>query len=89
VSDAATGDAMPYLPVTAGIHAAGVPARAVKLVPMMGADGFHYGADATLPQATQKVVLTIGAPTMQVMGEERGRFAKPHTVSFDWTSPAK
>lgn len=89
VSDATTGDAMPYLPVSAGIQAQGVPTRTVKLVPMMSRDGFHYGADATLPPGTQKVVLTIGATTMQVMGAERGRFAKAQIVAFDWSPPAK
>jgi mono/diheme cytochrome c family protein len=89
VSDAATGEAMPYLPVSAGIQAQGTPTRSVKLVPMMGRDGFHYGADATLPSSVQKVVLTIGAPTMQVMGADRGRYAKAQTVSFDWSPPAK
>lgn len=89
VSDATSGEAVPYLPVSAGIQAQGAPARMVKLLPMMGNDGFHYGADATLPPGTRKVVLTIGATTMHVMGAERGRFARTHTVSFDWSAPAK
>jgi len=89
VSDAATGDALPYLPVSAGIHAQGSPARVVKLAPMMGGAGFHYGADATLPSSTQKIVLTIGAPTIHVMGADRGRYARTQTVSFDWSAPAK
>ena len=89
VSDATTGDAVPYLPVSAGIQAQGVPTRTVKLVPMMGRDGFHYGADATLPASTQKVVLSIGVTTMQVMGGERGRFARAQTVAFDWSAQAK
>jgi len=89
VSDATTGDAVPYLPISAGIQAQGVPTRTVKLVPMMGRDGFHYGADATLPSGTQKVVLSIGATTMPVMGADRGRFAKAQIVSFDWSAQAK
>ena len=89
VSDATSGQAVPYLPVSAGIQAQGAPTRMVKLVPMMGNDGFHYGADATLPPGTQKVVLTIGATTMHVTGAERGRFARTHTASFDWSAPAK
>ena len=89
VTDGTTGDAIPYLPVSAAIHAQGVPARAVKLAPMMGRDGFHYGADATMPSSVQKVVLSIGPPTIQVMGPERGRFARPATAAFDWSVPAK
>ena len=89
VSDATSGEPVPYLPVSAGIQARGVASRTVKLVPMMGGDGFHYGADATLPPGTQKIVLSIGATTMQVAGAERGRFARPQTVAFDWSPPAK
>ena len=89
VSDATSGDAVPYLPVSAGIQARGMPSRTVKLVPMMGGDGFHYGADATLPPGTQKIVLSIGATTMHVMGADRGRFARAQTVAFEWSAPAK
>jgi mono/diheme cytochrome c family protein len=89
VSDATTGDTVPYLPISAGIQAQGVATRTVKLVPMMGRDGFHYGADAILPSGTQKIVLSIGATTMQVMGPERGRYARAQLVSFDWSAQAK
>ena len=89
VSDATSGEPVPYLPVSAGIQAQGVPSRTVKLVPMMGGDGFHYGADATLPPGTQKIVLSIGATTMHVMGADRGRFARAQTVAFEWSAPAK
>jgi uncharacterized protein involved in high-affinity Fe2+ transport len=89
VADATTGDPVPYLPISAGVHIQGAPAKVVKLVPMTGLAGFHYGADATLPQGTQRIVLTIGVTTMQVMGADRTRYAKPQTVAFDWSAPAK
>jgi mono/diheme cytochrome c family protein len=89
ITDAATGDAVPYLPVSVGIHARGAPARTLKLAPMLGRDGFHYGADTTLPSSTRKVVLSIGATTLHVMGPDRGRFTRAHTVSFEWSPRAK
>ena len=89
VSDVTTGDPVPYLAVAAGVHAQGMPTRVVKLGPMVGGDGFHYGADATLPNRTQRIVLTIGAVTMQVMGADRTRYARPQTIAFDWSAPAK
>ena len=89
VADAETGDPVPYLPVTAGVHVQGAPARVVKLAPMVGRSGFHYGANATLPQGTQRIVLTIGAAAMQVMGPDHARYARPQTVAFDWSAPAK
>jgi uncharacterized protein involved in high-affinity Fe2+ transport len=89
VADATTGEPMPYLAVTAGVESDGAPKRVVKLAPMVGRDGFHYGADATLPAKTQRIVLTIGAATIPVMGPDRARYAKPHTVPFDWSAPAK
>jgi mono/diheme cytochrome c family protein len=89
VLDATTGEPVPYLPVSAGVHIQGAPARVVKLAPMLGGSGFHYGADTTLPQGTQRIVVTIGATTMQVMGADRGRYARPQTVAFDWSAPEK
>jgi mono/diheme cytochrome c family protein len=83
VSDRTTGEPVPYVPVTATIRAAGKPARAVKLSPMLGGPGFHYGADVTLPDGRHTVALTIGPASMQVMASARGRFAKPVTVVFD------
>lgn len=89
VVDATSGEPVPYLPISAGVHGPGAPARVVKLAPMMGRSGFHYGADATVPSGTQRIVLTIGATTMHVMGADRGRYARAQTVSFDWSAPAK
>jgi mono/diheme cytochrome c family protein len=86
VSDVETGEPVPYLPVSAGVHAKGTSPRTVKLSPMTGSRGFHYGADVALPPNTQRIVLTIGATTMRVMGAERDRFARPHTVAFDWSA---
>jgi len=83
VSDRATGEPVPYLPVRATIRASGKPARAVKLSPMVGGQGFHYGANVTLPEGAHTITLTIDPATMQVMASAKGRFAKPVTVVFE------
>ena len=83
VSDRATGEPVPYLPVTATIRASGKPARAVKLSPMVGGQGFHYGASVTLPDTAHTVTLRIGPAAMPVMASAKGRFAKPVTVVFE------
>jgi len=83
VSDRATGEPVPYLPVSATIRVSGKPARAVKLSPMVGGQGFHYGANVALPASAHTITLTLGPPTMQVMASARGRFAKPVTVVFE------
>ena len=83
ISDRATGEPVPYLPVTATIRASGKPARAVKLSPMVGGQGFHYGANVTLPEGAHTITLTIGPATMQVMASAKGRFAKSVTVVFE------
>jgi hypothetical protein len=75
--------------VTAGVEVRAAPTRTVRLMPMLGRNGFHYGADAILPDATQRIVLTIGTTTMQVMGPDRSRYMRSHTVAFDWSAPAK
>jgi hypothetical protein len=50
---------------------------------MVGGQGFHYGANVTLPEGPHTVALAIGPASMQVMASARGRFAKPVTVVFD------
>ena len=85
ISDVKTGEFVPYLPVSATIATAQHAPRRVKLRPMMGGQGFHYGADATLPPSPAKVTLSVGPTTMRVMPSAAGRFVKPHQVSFDWT----
>jgi mono/diheme cytochrome c family protein len=84
VKDAGTGDAVPYLPVTAVIASFETPRRTVRLQPVLGAAGFYYGGDVTLPDDTVKITLTLGAAKLKTTGTAAGRFAKPVTVSFDW-----
>jgi uncharacterized protein involved in high-affinity Fe2+ transport len=86
ISDVQTGEPVPYLPVSATIHAGKKPPRTIKLTPMMSDEGFHYGADATLPKTTSRITLSIGATTMKVMPSVAGRFSKPQKVNFRWGS---
>ena len=58
--------------------------RTLRLSPMIGDSGFHYGADVTLPDDTIKLTLTLGVATLKTMGPAARRFAKPVTLSFDW-----
>ncbi len=83
VSDRVTGEPVPYLPVTVSIRAAGKPAQTVKLSPMVGGRGFHYGVNVTVPEGPHTITLTIGPATMQVMATARGRYAKAVTVVFE------
>src|SRR5439155_374366 len=84
VADAATGEPVPYLPVTAVIRSVETAPRTLRLSPMIGDSGFHYGADVTLPADTIKLTLTLGVATLKTMGPAARRFAKPVTLSFDW-----
>ena len=84
VADAATGEPVPYLPVTAVIRSVETAPRTLRLSPMIGDSGFHYGADVTLPDDTIKLTLTLGVATRKTMGPAARRFAKPVTLSFDW-----
>ena len=84
VADATSGEPVPYLPVTAVIRGEESASRTVRLSPRIGASGFHYGADVTLPDDTTKVTLTLGAASLKTMGAAAARFRKPVTLSFDW-----
>jgi mono/diheme cytochrome c family protein len=90
ITDDKTREPVPYLPVSVTIAAAKQSPRTVRLTPMMGNQGFHYGADVTLPSQAAKLTLSIGPTTMRVMPSAAGRFVKPQQVNLDWTplSPA-
>jgi hypothetical protein len=84
VADAASGEAVPYVPVTAVIRSVQTPPRTVRLRPAIGGAGFHYAVDVTLPDDTIKLTLSLGAAGVVTAGPAAGRFSKPVTVSFDW-----
>jgi Cytochrome c len=83
ISDTTLAEPVPYLPVSARIEASGAAPRVVRLSPMLGGKGFHYGADVTLPAATKKITVSIGTPTLKVM-PAASRFARGAEASFDW-----
>jgi mono/diheme cytochrome c family protein len=85
ITDGKTREPVPYLPVSVTIATVKQSPRMVQLTPMMGSQGFHYGADVTLPPQAAKVMLSIGPTTMRVMPSAVERFVKPQQVSLDWT----
>jgi len=50
---------------------------------MVGGQGFHYGANVTVPEGPHTITLTIGPATMQVMAAAKGRYARAVTVVFE------
>jgi len=84
VADAASGQAIPYAPVTARIEAAGTPARTVKLAPAFGAEGFHYVADVTLAAGTRKITVSIGPAALKVGAGAPAQLTRAQTIVFDW-----
>jgi hypothetical protein len=82
VSDKATGQAVPYLPVTVRVEASRV--RTARLQPMMGPAGFHYGTDIALPAGTRRVTVMIGLPAMRLMKGLSSGFGSAQSVTFEW-----
>ncbi|PYN98005.1 MAG: hypothetical protein DMD91_16270 [Candidatus Rokuibacteriota bacterium] len=89
VVDRDSSDPVPYLPVTATLQITGKPPRTIRLMPMTSGHGFHYGADATVPDETQRITITIGATTMMVAGPGATAYKKPAIAVFEWSPPAK
>ena len=89
ITERETGEAVPYLPVSATIKGPGRARRTIALRPMVGDGGFHYGADVTLPGRTETLTVVIGPTTVRVTGGAKGRFATPVSAVLDWTTPAK
>ncbi len=86
VTDSDSGEAVPYLPVSASIDVPGRAARSLRLAPATGADGFHYGAAATVPERTRRITVAIGPAAMQTLEPLRGRFSRRVTAVFNWTA---
>jgi hypothetical protein len=89
ITEQQTGQAIPYLPVTATVQAAGAARRTITLRPMLTDDGFHYGADVALSRQTRTLTLVVGPTAMRVGGSAKGRFARPATAVFDWSAPPR
>ena len=89
ITERDTGEAVPYLPVTATVQESGAARRTITLRPMMGDGGFHYGADVRLSRRTTQLTLVVGPTTMRVVGDARGRFSKPARAVFDWGATSK
>ncbi|MGH7277339.1 MAG: iron transporter [Candidatus Rokuibacteriota bacterium] len=84
IASAEHGGPVPYLPVRATFFVSGKPPRSVRLAPMLGAEGFHYGADVAIPDGTDTIRLTISAPSVTLMPAVKGRYAKSTTALFEW-----
>ena len=84
VNDASTGEPVPYLPVSVTLRTKGGGPRTVPLLPMVGENGFHYGASVSVPSSTSSVAVMIGPTTIRVMPSVAGRFSKRVTVEFEW-----
>jgi hypothetical protein len=83
VSDVRSGEPLPYLPVSATVVQAR-RAQTLRLAPMLGDQGFHYGADVALPDAGSRITVSIGPPTIRLLPPVDGRFTGSQSVSFEW-----
>ncbi|HXG16181.1 MAG TPA: c-type cytochrome [Calidithermus sp.] len=68
VNDAETGEPVPYLPVSVRLHGTARTTPALRLEPMLGDEGFHYGADVTPPPGLRRVTVVLGQPTVKAFG---------------------
>src|SRR5262245_10872087 len=84
VADPASGQAIPYLPVTARLEATGKPLQTVKLTPAFGAEGFHYGADIVLPDTTSKVTISVGPVSAKMQAGAPAQLSRSQTLAFEW-----
>ncbi|MGH7266680.1 MAG: iron transporter [Candidatus Rokuibacteriota bacterium] len=88
VTDVHSGEPLPYLPVSATV-VQGRRAQTLRLSPMLGDEGFHYGADVALADATSRITISIGPPALRLLPPVAGRFGGSQTFSFEWsTGPA-
>ena len=84
VTDVASGQAIPYAPVTARLEVPGKPARTVKLRPAFGAEGFHYAVDVTLPDGTRKITVSVGPTSLQIRPGAPAQLVRAQAIVFEW-----
>lgn len=84
LADRASGQPIPYAPVSATVEVSGKPAHTVKLSPWLGKEGFYYGADLMLPAETSRIMLSIGPTTMQLGPGAPEGLRQAQTAAFDW-----
>ena len=84
VTDAGSGQPIPYSAVKAKIESPKKPARTLSLAPMLGPEGFHYGVTVAVPDDTSRITLSIGATAMQLGPGAAPGLKRPETVTFDW-----
>jgi len=92
----ALGEFLPYLEITYQIApaAGGPPLQSGRLTPMVAADGLHYGASVSLPEAG-RLVLTyrIEPPSKGGLGRHSdpatgvAPWWEPFTATFQWDYP--
>ena len=78
------GQPIPHTPVQARIAVPGKPAKMVKLGPTFGAQGFHYDADVTLPEGTNRITLSIGPTAMRLGPDAPSGLKRAQTATFPW-----
>jgi hypothetical protein len=84
VTDAISGSAVPYAPVTARIEVTGKPVQTVKLAPTFGPEGFHYGATVPLPAGARKITVSVGPPAVKMDDGAPAALARPGRAVFEW-----
>jgi len=84
LADPASGQPIPYVPVSAKLGVLGKPPQTVKLSPSLAQEGFHYGADLTMPPDTNRITLSIGPTSMQLGPGAPEGLKRAQTVAFDW-----
>jgi hypothetical protein len=84
VSDAVSGHAVPYAPVTARIEVPGKPVQTVKLAPTFGPEGFHYGATIPLAAGARKITVSVGPPAIKMDDGAPASLARPGRAVFEW-----
>ena len=84
VTDAVSGSAVPYAPVTARIEVPGKPVQTVKLAPTFGPEGFHYGAAVPLAAGARKITVSVGPPAVKMDDGAPAALARPGRAVFEW-----
>lgn len=84
VTDAASGQPVPYAPVSARIEAPGKPAQRVTMKPALGSDGLRYVADVTLPERVSRIAVSVGPPSVALDKAAKAQLSRAQTLVFDW-----
>ncbi len=79
-----SGQPLPYMNVMVRIQNEGQPVRVGRLTPIIGPEGFFYGAEVSLSPQTRQIAISVGPTGARVVPGAPEGLKQTMTATFPW-----